>query len=346
LSAQVSRLEGDLSGARRGAVDAVAFATAAGDSAVVRGACVLAGQVEQAARRWSDAEVWFRRAEAISAEAGGVDHALDLLNLGQLLSQCGRPAEAAQSLQRAQAGSQSAGDPDLAWLVELALGDVAERAGRTETALEHYTLAAGLADTVRVRQGDEGAVAAFAGRTQAHQAIVQLLGRSEQASPGKGAASEAFHWGERAKARSLLDLLAGSGHAERALRPATLAEAQAALPDARTALLAYSVGDSGSALWVVRRDRWQWFALPARAALRARVETVRRAWSTRCSLERTRPACRQRTRARDLGAGAAGTRRYPARHHRAGWSAVVIAVRGIAGATDCGPSGQDGEART
>lgn len=280
LAAQVARLEGDASGAARELARARLAATAAGDSALVRDVCVLAGQTAQAAGRMSEAEAWYRRAERISVSAGGAAHTLDLLNLGQVLSAGGHTDDAWPLLERARTGARTAGDPDLAWMIELAFGDAAERSGRAEQALAHYVQAAGLADTVRARQGGESSVQVFAGRTLAHQAVVHLLARAEQRAPGQGSASEAFHWAERAKARSLLDQLAAGGHAERALKPATLAEAQAALPDANTALLAYSVGDSGSALWVVRRDRWQWFALPPRAALRARVETLRRAWST------------------------------------------------------------------
>ncbi|MEO5617324.1 MAG: CHAT domain-containing protein, partial [Candidatus Eisenbacteria bacterium] len=51
---------------------------------------------------------------------------------------------------------------------------------------------------------------------------------------------------------------------------------RALLPDDRTALLEYSLGDSSSSLWVVTRRSWKHFTLPPRAALQARAEVLRR----------------------------------------------------------------------
>src|SRR5262249_61845306 len=104
-----------------------------------------AGQVGQWQAEWAIADRCYARAEAISDSLGLPEHADDLLNLGQIRSTTGHVADARALLERARAQSAASGKPDLAWMIELGLGDAAEHAREPEVALTHYRAAAQLA---------------------------------------------------------------------------------------------------------------------------------------------------------------------------------------------------------
>src|SRR5206468_12368981 len=68
----------------------------------------------------------------------------------------------------------------------------------------------------------------------------------------------------------------GAGGAGSQAPRLTLGEAQGLLGSGQEALLAYSVSDSRTSLWVVKRRAWTHLTLPPRKALRARIEILRR----------------------------------------------------------------------
>ena len=69
---------------------------------------------------------------------------------------------------------------------------------------------------------------------------------------------------------------AGRRRKRRGRRAARARAARALLPSDREALLEYSLGDSSSSLWIITRHAWRRITLPARPALRARAEILRR----------------------------------------------------------------------
>ncbi len=269
--------EDDLGEAERLALESLAIAEAAADSERVADAAMTLGRVgfkrgdlEAAERHWT---------RALGAAGPSRPEQLGALrlNLGNLAAFRGRLDEADRHLEEAARFAADARLPEYAWRALLGQGDVAERRGDVPRALALDRRAATLIDTLRTRQSGEGTrIALFGSRLFAYEALIHLLGKLDDGRPGSAHAAEAFAWAERARARSLLDAMAGRLGDDGPAAPVTLDEARALLPDARTALLEYSLGDSSSTLWVITRSRTARLTLPPRSAIRARAEVLRR----------------------------------------------------------------------
>lgn len=319
-----ARQEGDISSARTLGEATYDNALRTGQLEVAWSAASLLGSLAFDAGDFAVSDSAFTRALRAAKGLGPAREALSLSNLGGLWSRMGRLPQARVALEQAEREARAAGALELQWIARLALGDVAERSGDTEGALASYREVAARLDTLRASQGDERASLSVFGRgVFAYEALVHLLGKLEATQPGRGRGAEAFDWAERARARALLDLLARAESGQAPPRPLLLAEVQARLPDARTALLAYSLGDSSSSLWVVRRDRWQRVTLPTRARLRTRVETLRRLWS------QPSPSESDRARASKLGAELSAQILDPASPLLAGVHKLVILPDGM-----------------
>lgn len=265
-----ARLDGDAAGGAELARRALEGATAAGDSAGVQASLVTLGEIARERGEGALAARRFERAAAISATLGPQVHAADLLNEGASLVAID-PARAAARFEQARGIAAAAGAPVEHSFALLGLGEVAERRGDWALALERARAAAALMDTTRARQGSGGESITLASRWRfAFDALIHLLMKLDAQQPGRGHAAEAFHWAERARARALLDLVAGG-----AGQPFTLDQARAALaPDAL--LLEYAVGDSSTTLWAVTSEGAGHYTLPGRAALLPRIEILRR----------------------------------------------------------------------
>jgi CHAT domain-containing protein/Tfp pilus assembly protein PilF len=271
-----ARLAEDPRGAERLAARALAAAGTAGDSSLVHDAAATLGELVFDRGDLEAADRWFHRAAAAGATEAS-QRAGDILNLGSVAARGGRLEEAEQHFRRALDQSERTQAPDLAWPALLGLGDVAERRGDFATALGFDRQAAAMIEGLRAQQGSERpSVALLARRLFAFEALIHLLTRLQPRYPDSAYAAEAFHWSERARARAFLDLVAASGGSAQRGKPLALPEAQALLHSDKEALLAYSVGDSSTSLWVLTRRAWKHLALPPRRALRARIEILRR----------------------------------------------------------------------
>jgi CHAT domain-containing protein len=271
-------LAGDSTRARALALEAVSIGTALGDSAMVHASVVTLGDLLRDRRDYAAALPWFVRARG-STPASDVEQTIaDELNLGATLSELGRLDEAEAHLELALQLATQAGASEEVWKAMLDLGDVAERRREFPRALSWDRGAVSLIDTLRTRQGEERAsIVLLSRRLFAYEALIHLLGKLAPQYPDSNYDAEAFSWAERTRARALLDLLAAQGHPSAPLAPANLESARAALPNRRTALLEYSLGDSSSSLWVVTPGAWKRLSLPPRAALTVRAEAMRRA---------------------------------------------------------------------
>jgi CHAT domain-containing protein/Tfp pilus assembly protein PilF len=271
-----ARLAEDRRGAERLALRALEAAVAGGDSSLVNEAAKTLGELASDAADLAGAAQWFGRAAAAGA-TGASQRAEDILNLGSVAARRGDLDGAERLFQRALEQSESAQSPDLAWPALLGLGDVAERRGDDAGALALNRRAATMIEDLRAQQGSERpSVRLLAKRLFTFEALIHLLTRLQPLHPDSGYAAEAFHWSERARSRAFLDLVAASGGEAARARPITITEARQLLTSGKDALLAYSVGDSSTSLWVVTRRGWKHITLPARRALRARVEVLRR----------------------------------------------------------------------
>lgn len=274
LLALAARVDGDTTAAHTQARRALAIAVQAGDSARVHVVATTIGQLAGDRADWAEASRWFARALAAEPTADEGQRAGDLVNLGSAEGRLGRFEPARARLNEALTLARRADDPVIASAALLGLGDVAERAGAIDQALDFNRRAATLLDSLRLRAGGEAqAIRVLAASRFAFDALVHLLQKHAPSRPGAGLEAEAFGWAERARARSLLDVLAAETHAAAPI--VTLDRARAAVPS-DAVLLHYSVGDSSTSLWIVTREGSRLVALPARAALHARVEILRR----------------------------------------------------------------------
>ncbi|OGF04334.1 MAG: hypothetical protein A2W00_01515 [Candidatus Eisenbacteria bacterium RBG_16_71_46] len=285
--ALVARQEGDATGAQHAAEQSLAAADSASDSLAVHEALVTLGELAHDRGDLTAADAWFARAAATSSGLGAGGgaigqaslaevQALDEINLGVVRRERGQGDAAAEHFRRALAVAEAGHNDDIVWPALLGLGDVAEHGEDPVAALAWYRRAAAMIDTLRARQGEEGAsITLFSRRLFAYEALIALLGRLDPQYPDSGFAAEAFAWSERARARAFLDLVAASGRETVPPRPLTLIQAQGLLGE-RDALIEYSLGDSSSSMWVVTRGAWRRFTLPPRPGLKTRAELLRR----------------------------------------------------------------------
>ncbi len=286
--------DNDRSGAERLARRALETGAAAGDSAAVHGAAVELGELATGRGDPEGEWSWYSRAEA-AGRTLGLDISLgDRLNLAVAHIHRGELDPATSLLEQNLETATEADYPQGEWEAMLGLGDVAEKRGAFSEALVWDRRAAARVDTLRGLAGSEsGSVSVLARRRFVFEALIHLLGKLDPAHPDSGWAAEAFGWSERAKARAFLDLLGATEGRATAVAPQSLAQARARLGPA-DALLAYSVGDSSTSLWVITPRAWKQVVLPPRGVLRARVEVLRRSLADPASAEspRARAAAR------------------------------------------------------
>jgi CHAT domain-containing protein/tetratricopeptide (TPR) repeat protein len=267
---------GDLNGALDLSSRALLAATAAGDSELVQRMAIEYGNVARAARRFDLAESLFARAAATTTAPTAELRSAMLGNHALVLHQKGQLDEAERGYQEALAIAEPSGLVEFQSRLLTNLGDVAERRGEWNEAFANYGRALALIDSVRELQtGERDRVKLQAARRFVYEAVIHLMTKRHLALPDSGYGDRAFVLAERARARSLLDLVAAS-RSMPSPEPLTPDGAAKLLPKT-TVLLEYSTGDSSTTLWVVRRDRRQVFQLPSRSALRSRIQSLRRA---------------------------------------------------------------------
>ena len=123
----------------------------------------------------------------------------------------------------------------------------------------------------------------FTQAQESYEVYIDLLMRLDDIEPGAGHAAEALYVSERARARNLLDLLAGSGASDADLggaRPLRADEIQRRLLDENTVLLEYALGTAGDAesdrsfLWLVTSTGVESYSLPKRSDIEAASKRV------------------------------------------------------------------------
>ncbi len=272
---EVAQTLGDASGAQRLARRALEQAGASGDSTMTRLASLALGRLLIEAGQYAEAGPYLERSFVAMPSLPTGQGLVARLNRALAWHLTGRMDDAEREYRVVLAEGARSGNADAVMAAYTDLGDIAERRARPAEALDFYARALAVADSLRAMQrSDRDAIKTLAERAAAFEAMIHLLVKRSRVDPDSGFAERAFEWAERSRARAFLDLAAGA--AGRDARPIGLAAAQRLLGDDE-ALLEYSVGDSSTTLWVVRRARWSCVTLPARAGLRARVLSLRRA---------------------------------------------------------------------
>jgi CHAT domain-containing protein len=144
--------------------------------------------------------------------------------------------------------------------VERGLGDI-------EKARDHAAAAVEVVETLRTRIDDPDLRSSFAATLhEAYELLIDLLLRMHRDRA-------ALEMSERARARTLLELLAEAGVQDRGAKPADADEIQG-LIDPDTLLLSYSLGEARSHLFAVTSASLEVFDLPSRAAIEEAARRV------------------------------------------------------------------------
>jgi CHAT domain-containing protein/Tfp pilus assembly protein PilF len=206
----------------------------------------------------------FDQAVELLGATGSVAAEADALNSrGDAFSRLGEPGKGLESLRQALELSHASGYRAGEATAELSLAQAQRRLGAAAEARAHAEAALALVETLRTRIGGPDLRASYSALTHAaYELEIDLLMEAHHASPAAGFDRKALEATERARARTLLELLAEAGvdihqgadpglrerrssllrrlsaKAERALRqrPAT-ADEKAALEEDRDAIL-------------------------------------------------------------------------------------------------------------
>lgn len=167
---------------------------------------VALGEADLALSHFRDA---LRRAEAEDdREAMG----RLLTDIGARLSARGRHEEGLEILNRAIDLARADRNVRYLWEAYLESGGALERSGRPDAALERYRRAVSIIEGIRSHIDLEELRADYMGverRIEPYHRIIDIEARLHVRWPGEGHAASAFHFMERARARSFIDLLGG-----------------------------------------------------------------------------------------------------------------------------------------
>ncbi len=186
------------------------------------------GAAETAAGRPAEALAELDRALALQRQTSDrVNEGITLRWKGEALAAGGRAAEALPLFDQALAASRAVGDRVNETMSLTARGRARRDQGDLDAAASDAAAAIAALESLRVRLGNPELRAAFLGsRGDVHELRVDVLMRLAAARPGQGFERAAFEASEDARARSLLDILRGSGAVVRSRADPVLAARQ------------------------------------------------------------------------------------------------------------------------
>lgn len=210
--------------------------------------------------------------------------------LGTLYRRQGDLLAAREELEKALAASRSRGSRDLEADVSLSLARVLRDEGDLAGALERVESAIEIVESLRIRVEDQSLRALFfAANQDYYEFAIGTAMALHAADPSAGHLAKALRMSERARARSLLEILSEAGMRESnpryaALtqpRPLDLREIQTQVLDGQAVLLEYALGTERSYLWAVTPDSIRGFELPGRVRIEEAVSTYYRMLTAR-----------------------------------------------------------------
>jgi CHAT domain-containing protein len=267
------------------------------------------GKIYARLKRYEESRSALEQALRELQDSGGQAEAL--LQLGWVGIMQKEDADAKARFQAALALSLAAKDAAGEATARFGLAVVARRANEAQAAIDQIRRSVELIETLRVgtvgtadtiesrmeiveslRKASSDPMAAdgddygfrtsyFRQAQEYYEVYIDLLMRLHEREPGAGHAAEALHVSERARARSLLDLLARTGvdgPEQKALaQPLKLEEIQRRALDENTVLLEYALGApeaDRSFLWLVTQNKVEAYALPKRSKIEAAAQEV------------------------------------------------------------------------
>src|SRR5262245_3532729 len=152
------------------------------------------------------------RVSLMSKNSGDrINQARILTALSRVYEQTGEKTKAIESREAALAIYRAIGDPTGELTTLHALGQLALESGDLLSARSKVERAVEMAESLRIKVGSHQMRSTYmAGMQQVYESYVDLLMQMHMQNPEKGYEQTAFQYSERARARSLLDLLAES----------------------------------------------------------------------------------------------------------------------------------------
>ena len=153
-----------------------------------------------------------RAALQLARELNYIESEGDACNaLGALHWQAGELGSAQEYFQTALMIPTERSSPRLIWQAHSGLAAVYEKKQQFELAREHYRKAVEVMEQVRAQLGaDEQKTGFFQSKITVYERLVNVLARLAQQQPNQSYMAEAFHYAERARARTLLEALQGA----------------------------------------------------------------------------------------------------------------------------------------
>ncbi|MEW6319825.1 MAG: CHAT domain-containing tetratricopeptide repeat protein [Acidobacteriota bacterium] len=285
----IALLQGQPATAVRRHEQAVALSRQLGDGTYLRTALTRLGLAYMTQQRWEPAERVLQEALQLAEDGRYPDERESArIAMADLLRATGRTADAAAAYREALAAA-----PGLAYAATLlvrghhGLGRLEAGAGRLESALQHYRLALAGIEQARTGAGSaELRLTYFADKTALYVDAIDVLVEAHRRTGDQAHLGEAFLVSERAKARTLVDAVAGGGDSGAGAFASVGDLADTLEPS--DVLIEYVAGAHRSFALTLRRDRTLTVhELPARAALDEQVDAIRRLIA-----ERPRPSDR------------------------------------------------------
>ena len=254
---------------------ALALQTAAGDR---RGMGITRAQIGRAQAALGETDAALASFDAALGDLRAVGDALyeaeTLRSLGETQGGAGEVDAALASFRQALSLARDSRIPVSEAGTLCALARLERDLKRTAEARDHAAAAVEIVEALRTRIDDPDLRSSFAATLhEAYELLIDLLVRLHRAAPAAGLDRAALETGERARARTLLELLAEAGVEEHGAAPIGSAEIQGLL-DPDTLLLSYSLGDAASHLFVVTPASLDIFDLPPREAIEEAARQV------------------------------------------------------------------------
>ena len=220
----------------------------------------------------------FQRAIKLLNVAKDQRYAAYILNyIGRSYENLNQPDRAGRYYQRALALAQRSADPDSETLSYYNLAHFERARGNLEQAKRHIQTAINTAETVRTKVSSQDLRSTyFATIRDSYDLYIDVLMLQHKRDPAAGFDREAFAVSERARARSLLELLRESqATAGDALpQPLTLKETQERILNDETSLLEFALGNERSYAWVITRNNFWSFVLPGREEIESSAKSL------------------------------------------------------------------------
>ncbi|HEX3127687.1 MAG TPA: CHAT domain-containing tetratricopeptide repeat protein [Thermoanaerobaculia bacterium] len=240
---------------------ALALQTAAGDR---RGMGITRAQIGRAQAALGETDTALASFDSALGDLRAVGDALyeaeTLRSLGETQEGIGKTDAALASFHQALSLARESRIPVSEAGTLCALTRLERSLGHAAEARDHAAAAVEVVETLRTRIDDPDLRSSFAATLhEAYELLIDLQVRA-------GLDRAALETGERARARTLLELLSEAGIGEHGASPIGSTEIQALL-DPDTLLLSYSLGDAGSHLFSVTPTSIDVFDLPPRGVI-------------------------------------------------------------------------------